>query len=969
MKLLKWLNSKLTPDKQRDLICYNDPQVYHDILNNVQVFPNASATNLIKAPKLLFIYSESYHSFLNNCIKFLLSEDGSSNTNDSSKLNTKNHNVLTFGFSVVKHYGDYLGTLENIGERSSIQYLSLKSLAWKILYSRIGAELLSELFFNYNGCLDATYVPNSANPGSRNSVHQSIQLFGNTTKIDRKGLKYYNTTKNNNDFTVALRKSKMFYRNIKSPLFKIKRLLPQDPAELVSYVFKLSTNGDNYSKKRNLKTKYAKIYKLFQQMIHKHNKKCYYGSILDKVCPQFSDFSAIANITDLSVSEKQVIKFIAHVLSTLFPDEVFGSGHNRQIVYSCIATFIFMPQRASISISDAIKGIKIKDVPWLNKAKDTHQSKRENINKQDFEARQKLLKLFISWLFNYLINGLVSCFFHVTHMTNIPHKHYYFHHRTWQQLQKQFLSKYFSEYLKKRGDSVRIGYGTDVIIGNIRVFPKKGSDFRVICFPDKGKTAAARISYFFELKRQIQPVKSALKELRIHLLEKHCDKAKIKGGHNNDEGVIVCITSRNDIVYNLQEFKMKVKPRNGMIYFKKFDIKACYDLLPIYKILDIVNSNIADDAIFLYDFATKKGKFVAYGASDSQKLISGIYSNTINTNDAGESSTSNHNRMNFSKPRIDKATHQLFSKLQILSVVKAQLFNTAVQVKGHEHINDIAAAAIHDNSKLYCRKRGVFQGFHLSAAFCDLIFDQLMSELDFTKLGGDDTATNDTHTKVIRYADDFLILSTSKHIVIKIYDLLATKFAQHEIFINEDKTASNVTHSNHFFSDKEPCQHEIGLNCSPKSVKIDQLTKVKTLSFCGLIVNWASWSIIKDQPFLKPLHFTSLKKLLVHAMWQYESRLSSLLLSLERNSTSAVRSNIIVSVENTIQFVIQSLTKMAKGSVGINAEYRNGGSMLSVAMEIVKWALGDICNKTNIRLRKMNREEVYRAKVNHLSRT
>ncbi|GMF03771.1 unnamed protein product [Ambrosiozyma monospora] len=108
------------------------------------------------------------------------------------------------------------------------------------------------------------------------------------------------------------------------------------------------------------------------------------------------------------------------------------------------------------------------------------------------------------------------------------------------------------------------------------------------------------------------------------------------------------------------------------------------------------------------------------------------------------------------------------SRDDVFRLVEAQLQHTALYQQTRQ-------------GNTHYRKDGLYQGFPLSATFCNIVYDDLLKYFE--------SLATCEFTKIFRLADDFLVLSTSQDEITKFRKLIARRIEPFGVSVNRQKTA------------------------------------------------------------------------------------------------------------------------------------------------------------------------------------
>ncbi|KAG7836041.1 hypothetical protein KL943_001690 [Ogataea angusta] len=548
----------------------------------------------------------------------------------------------------------------------------LKSPEFRIVHTIIGTETFLDLLINYTARMENIYLWGELNESSyRKQCRSSLLSIRN-----------------------------MLY----SEVWSLQRLDPlPESASLIYDVFKTKNS------------RHPKLEFLLQSMRINHiNHQPDYPYILDSICPEPTN---IKSNFDLAVGKPSVIKFVTIILEKIMPKKLFGSPHNKSVLFKKIAEVLNSHKKDSIYVCNVAKNFRITDIDWL--------VPRKKMNKHEFTRAQNTWIQFIWWFFNSVLFKLVASFFHVTDISQ-SFELLYYRHDTWRRISKQFKDKYYGQFLQRRPENLN-SYFTyaknDDFIGSLKLLPK-AHDLRFITMPFKGSGK----SVFEYMDRHKNEVKVA------NLVLSHKRKKN-------------CIISMSGLPCELLKYKNQI---TGSVYALKFDIRQAYDTLPRTMILPLI-SELLKETPETFQFNIER-YFVLSAPTAAGKRKR----RKLSVLEGHESTISDKILSHANSPSVLK-------KSEIMKIVEQQL----------EH------AALFSSSETFHRKRGVFQGFPLSGIFCEIVYDKLTEYL--LSLGSGDV-------KIIRLADDFLILSTKRDVIAKYQSLIENRIPQFNIMVNKQKS-------------------------------------------------------------------------------------------------------------------------------------------------------------------------------------
>lgn len=611
--------------------------------------------------------------------------------------------------------------------------------------------------------------------------------------------------------------------------------LVRAPSQMVQLVFGLEKD---YATKKRVRMRYSKVYKMFQELQENFERE-------RRVIPSLLD----AHCEKGKVAKgSSVIAFVISFVCRVFPVSLFGDVENRRRIFQHLGTFIYTGRKLEVPVERLSEGVKLNKVPWLLKGG----------NKDAAEQNREIFLCFLRWFYGDYVVGFVAAFFHVTNTANNGAQLLFFRHSDWSKSAQEYLTSYAHKYLC----SARA-----VAVGKVGLFPKGDTGMRMLCFPEKERLGMTKY------------IRSICIEIRRLAFERYMPRM---------------VASVPDVVYTILSFMNGKKDKN--IYYMKFDVSACYDVLPQKKILEIIDELIDPTDVFVVDTESEKARLVKLGRGKwslyKQLILKSVKEKspsrillgparvtldqvkqapkslkdsryTIRKSDLIEKDK----KIDFDLSKVTLNTalpqYRVFRKSEIVDAVSKQLFESAIKI-----------TLPGQRAEIFKRKKGIFQGLNLLAIFCDLFFDYVMfkeANLSYDR----------QHTLVVRYADDFLVLSESSDDVKTIYRSISDALLQHDILINEEKSESNFKGN------------------------ID-----RNITFCGLRIDTETWGIVKEYRMPAPLACTAPKKIYNHGLWHYEMKMENSLLLFSSNTVSSIQRNVMEHIKAIASYISLSLKKM-----------------------------------------------------------
>lgn len=479
--------------------------------------------------------------------------------------------------------------------------------------------------------------------------------------------------------------------------------------------------------------KYAKLPKscklrvkyLVSKMLKKSKTGLYSRKLLNNVCP-IDEYVGGESHLDRCTPKNSVVRLVLLALEIIIPIEMFGSKRNKSNIFSQVSELINLPLNGLISFRDIVDKIKLKDFNWLQDSKST-------FGKSSFSNLVALSNCFIFWLFNSMIPKIISSFFYCTEVSGSVDVRY-FRQDVWKLITAPFLKEYFDKNLLEN-PICRNHYSytlSEFNHSNLRIVPKKArNEFRIIAVPHRGSDQEEVRRYLHNHRKYIVPTQKILEHIRK---DRKTDFVKI--------------STTTDIPLYIRKFKSSLLlkyRRLPKLHYLKFDIASCYDSIPREKVLEVLNKALTKEPGFFVRSSYTLG-------SDKERLNLRVVVNGSR------------------KPQendvyIDKVQTMYVTKENLIKIVEDELYRTSLLFHG----------------SCYIRREGLYQGSCLSSSLVNLIYDDLLCYYPEFR------PYDKTDTLILRLADDFLVISTSREQVTDIYNLAMSGFTEYNASVKHEK--------------------------------------------------------------------------------------------------------------------------------------------------------------------------------------
>ncbi|KAL6937451.1 hypothetical protein ACO0RG_003958 [Hanseniaspora osmophila] len=634
--------------------------------------------------------------------------------------------------------------------------------------------------------------------------------------------------------------------------------------------------GNNFNENSPLYLSFKPVWSL----VKKNHKKLAYWNILNTVCPLLKNKEPPTTINS-AIDVGKVIKFLLIIVEKLFPLELWGEKHNKAIVFHNLNKLLKMDINKSIPMHLLLQEISFNKMTWIGQT-----SSKDNPNFRKEGER------FFEWFYLKFFPKIVKTFFYVTNISSKITQIVYYRQDVYMKIVYPFISKYCDDNLQKNKTCVllpndiqtknqnqnKIMHDLSCLHTTLRIVPKNlklPNDLRFISIPSPHIQFKDLMKFKWFVQDHIIPVRKILQHIRLHYLSVSDSFPKLSNLY--------------EIPILIKNFKNLLKVKDS-VYFLKFDVKSCYDSIPIDLFITLLQEKWLKDEKLLNK--TNNGQWIVYKNSVSllntnlafkqvvrkEYIINGVNAlhNCTRPNNStiqGQNTVKEKDRngiSDFIKINQRNTDIQSFTNEDILYVVKKELLQTCVTI----------------GDACFQRKIGVFQGTFLSSIIMDLLYDDMLrSTAEFH------SPSKQCKLLVLRLADDFLVLSNSYEKIQQIMERSTRGFPEYNAYINSEKLE---------FS------HCKDVSKNPANV-----------NFVGLTVDIPSLEMSKDSETFTNIKYSfepSLKAVYGKLLNLIEIRLKYNLLNIQLNSNQIIIRHLTLIVSNLVQswieFVVLRRTKL-----------------------------------------------------------
>lgn len=150
-----------------------------------------------------------------------------------------------------------------------------------------------------------------------------------------------------------------------------RRLQGQDLVRIVFFEGLAHLNGVE-RKPKKLSQRFFGLVPLFRQLLQQH-RRCPYTRILQRLCPSMEESNAgqgeLNSLLPQHCAPHRVYLFVRECLSSVIPQELWGSDQNRLHFFARVRTFLQSGKFERLSLAELMWKIKVNDCDWLKRSK------------------------------------------------------------------------------------------------------------------------------------------------------------------------------------------------------------------------------------------------------------------------------------------------------------------------------------------------------------------------------------------------------------------------------------------------------------------------------------------------------------------------------------------------------------------------------------------------------------------------
>lgn len=539
----------------------------------------------------------------------------------------------------------------------------------------------------------------------------------------------------------------------------------------------------------------------------------------------------------------QVVHFVTLTMKSLLPRDVFGSSHNEKLILTTAGDFVRLRRYESFNLHQIAQSFRFTDVDWALPARAV--ARRRRLSRQEAENRKKLVLELLYWVFDGLVIPLLRTTFYITETAAYRNKVLYFRQDDWHVLSKPVMSQLKESLFEPltRAEALSMMSSRKLGYSHVRLLPKEtgvrpivnlrrrstkqvhsdqqASQSDATKSKTKNRTAVTSAKQRKESLILGQSINYILQSV-FHILtyeksrmltgfdaddeEAWCNSpSKIRGGGDINQGMLSSsVFGPNEIYTQLKIFRQRLmqdpllsraSTKKRKLYFIKVDVRCAFDSIDQSKLLEIIEKILCkgqeqhQEGYRIHRFA-KVMPSANHEAKSSASSKQGI------TDKGRKANATKREFVRLARP--DSEHIDFFDLASSLAValhdvvfvdsVSYRYESTSLILKLlRQHITE---NLIKIGKEFYRQRVGIPQGSSLSTLLCSFFYADMESQDPFLRSLRTGAASG-RKSLLMRYTDDFLLITTSKRQAKRFYEVMRKGHPEYGCFISAEKTLTN----------------------------------------------------------------------------------------------------------------------------------------------------------------------------------
>ncbi|SPO21381.1 uncharacterized protein UTRI_00858 [Ustilago trichophora] len=531
----------------------------------------------------------------------------------------------------------------------------------------------------------------------------------------------------------------------------------------------------------------------------------------------------------------QVVHFITMAIKFLLPRDVFGSLHNQKMVLNTIGDFVRLRRYESFNLHQIAQSFRFTDVDWALPQRAI--SRKRRLTRLEAEDRKKLVLELLYWLFDGLVIPLLRTTFYITETAAYRNKVLYFRQDDWHVLSRPVLGQLKESIFEPltRAEALSIMSSRKLGYSHVRLLPKETGVRPIVNLrrrstkqvhmdqqasqSDANRTKSKTRANLASAKQKkeslilgqsinyiLQSVFHILTYEKSRMLtgmnagggDDRDSDASISGGDVNQGILSSSVFGPNEIYTQLKMFKQRLlqdQTRPGgsarkKLYFIKVDVRCAFDSIDQGKLLEIIEKILCK---------SREQETEGYRIHRFAKVMPSAHHEAKPSASIASVPHGNATKREFVRlARPDSEHIDFFDLASSLAValhdvvfvdsVSYRYESTSLVLKLlRQHITE---NLIKIGKEFYRQRVGIPQGSSLSTLLCSFFYADMESQDSFLSSLRTGNASG-RNSLLMRYTDDFLLITTSKRQARRFYDVMRKGHPEYGCFISAEKTLTN----------------------------------------------------------------------------------------------------------------------------------------------------------------------------------
>ncbi|KAF1381403.1 hypothetical protein PFLUV_G00153580 [Perca fluviatilis] len=521
------------------------------------------------------------------------------------------------------------------------------------------------------------------------------------------------------------------------------RLQGQDLVRTVFFEGLAYLNGLE-RKPKKLPRRFFNMVPLFSQLLRQH-RRCPYSKILQRMCPVGKERDAEqGELSSLSqhCAPHRVYLFVRECLSTVIPQGLWGSDHNRLLFFFRVRGFLRSGKFERLSLAELMWKMKVNDCDWLKI------SKTGRFPPSELSYRTQILGQFLAWLLDGYVVGLVRACFYVTESVGQKNVVRFYRQEVWAKLQDIAFRGHLSKGQMEELTPAQVAsLPKATVISRLRFIPKTDNMrpiTRIIGADPKTRLYRGRVRDLLDILRAcVRSTPSLLGST---------------------------VWGMTDIHKVLRSLAPAQKDKLQPLYFVKVDVSGAYESLPHDRLIEVIGQALSPVQEELFTIR----RYAKIWADTHE----GLKKSFLRQADLLEDNMGSTNMKGFvtSLQKRGKVHHAILVEQHFCSDLhgrEALQFFTQM----------LTGSVVQFGKKTYRQCRGIPQGSVVSSLLCCLCYGHMENVLfkDITAKKG----------CLMRLVDDFLLITPDLQEAQRFLKTLLAGVPQYGLVVNPQKVAVN----------------------------------------------------------------------------------------------------------------------------------------------------------------------------------